>query len=886
MRTLLTSILLVTATLPALSQAQTTNICDRTEGVRDAIFEATQYHDCADVPLAHIETLGVHGGRYGYTIDALQAGDFDGLTGLQTLWLYDNFLTELPDGIFDGLTSLRDLDLSRNRLMSLPDGVFDDLTGLQRLWLNSNDLASLPEGVFDNLTNLTYLGLSENQLTALPPGVFDNLTSLQTLELLANHLVGLARNDPLFARLPSGAVVDLRQQTKAPEQPEQPEEPDTAENVCDRTPELRDAFMQAFGTDDCRTVDSEALASIERLYFFEKGFTTLAAGDFDGLTNLQELNLSSNLLASLPDGVFDDLTNLQGLSLNENQLAGLPGGAFEGLTNLQELALQFNNLRVLPDGAFDGLTSLRELRLTSNDLMRLPDGAFDGLSSLQELYLGNNDLTRLPDGAFDGLTSLRALHLSENQLTALPDGVFDGLTSLLYLYLDNNRLLRLRGGVFDDLTSLRTLLLHNNQLTALPDGLFGNLTSLEALGLAGNSLTALSDGVFDGLTNLLLLGLHDNQLTTLPASVFDDLTSLGLLRLDNNRLTALPDSVFDNLAGLQTLSLQSNQLTALPDGVFDGLTSELHNLNLGDNQLTALPDGMFDGLTGLRTLHLNDNHLVGLTRNDPLFAGLYSGLDLALGGQTEAPGTPEPTTDATRIAAAVPLMLSASDSMGQGFVRIINESEESRMIRILAFDDGGIAANPIEIELGANQVLHFNSNDLEQGNTNKGINAGIGLPSQGDWRLDIESATDLRVLAFVRTNDGFLTVMHDLLPRNADGLLVAQTFNPGSNMTQESRLRLVNTGANAERVSIRGVDDRGNNGGPVTLTLAAGASRTLSAFDLENGTQGLTGTLGDGAGKWRLFITAGQPVVGVSLLRAASGHFTNISTMGVITEEG
>ena len=44
---------------------------------------------------------------------------------------------------------------------------------------------------------------------------------------------------------------------------------------------------------------------------------------------------------------------------------------------------------------------------------------------------------------------------------------------------------------------------------------------------------------------------------------------------------------------------------------------------------------------------------------------------------------------------------------------------------------------------------------------------------------------------------------------------------------------------------------------------------------------GLTGTLGDGAGKWRLLITAGNPVVGMSLLESASGHLTNISTAGV-----
>ena len=136
-------------------------------------------------------------------------------------------------------------------------------------------------------------------------------------------------------------------------------------------------------------------------------------------------------------------------------------------------------------------------------------------------------------------------------------------------------------------------------------------------------------------------------------------------------------------------------------------------------------------------------------------------------------------------------------------------------------------------------------------------------------------------MAFVRTRAGFLTAMHDVLPRDDQGRLVARMLNPGSNMNQESSLRLVNTGTNSERVSIRGVDDGGRSAGPVTLALPAGQARTISAFDLENGARGLTGRLGDGAGKWRLLVTAGQSVVGLSLLETAIGPITNISTAGV-----
>ena len=474
---------------------------------------------------------------------------------------------------------------------------------------------------------------------------------------------------------------------------------------------------------------------------------------------------------------------------------------------------------------------------------------------------GRTTLATLPEGVFDGLTNLDTLGLSGNQLATLPEGVFDGLTNLKSLGLDEN------------------------QLATLPAGLFDSLTNLKSLGLNDSQLATLPAGLFDGLTSLTRLNLNNNQLATLPAGLFDSLTNLDSLELSGNQLATLPAGLFDSLTSLTGLSLNGNQLTALPEGLFDSLTS-LTELHLHDNKLTALPEGVFNDLTSLTSLNLHNNHLVGLTSNDPLFAGLPSFVAVSLHGQTEPPEQPEePAQPATRLAAAVPLMVSASDSMRQGFVRIINESGESGSVRILAFDDGGTAAEPIEIQLGANQALHFNAGDLENGNANKGIATGIGLPVQGDWRLDIETALDVRALAFVRTGDGFLTAMNETLPRDAQGRLVAHTFNPGSNDQSVSSLRLVNAGGSAERVRIEGVDDRGNAAGPVTLTLAAGEARTLSALDLEDGAQGLAGTLGDGAGKWRLFITAGQAVVGASLLEAATGHVTNISFEGVSTAD-
>ena len=375
------------------------------------------------------------------------------------------------------------------------------------------------------------------------------------------------------------------------------------------------------------------------------------------------------------------------------------------------------------------------------------------------------------------------------------------------------------------------------------------------------------------------LDLQELNVTTLKRRDFIGLVNLQTLDLSQNYLTSLPPGLLDDQGKLTTLNLNDNHLTALPEGLFDGLTS-LETLNLSRNSLTDLPEGVFDFTRSLSLLRLTGNHLVGLSELDLVFDNLASDRKVYLSGQTEAPQLPGIDV------AAVPLLVSATNSMRQGFLRIINETGVSGTVRIRAVDDGGNVASTVEIPLRGNRATHLNAGDLEDGNRNKGIPTGIGAPRQGDWRLGFE--TDLvgvRALAYVRTSDGFLTAMHDVLPRDAEGRLVAITFNPATNRTQASRLRLVNVGDDDEAVAIQGEADTGYTTGPVRLTLAAGEARTLSAQDLEDGAQGLTGTLGDGPGKWRLFISAGRSVLAMNLLESPAGHLTNISTMGVASDD-
>lgn len=221
----------------------------------------------------------------------------------------------------------------------------------------------------------------------------------------------------------------------------------------------------------------------------------------------------------------------------------------------------------------------------------------------------------------------------------------------------------------------------------------------------------------------------------------------------------------------------------------------------------------------------------------------------------------------------------AAGGKAEGFARIVNRSDEAGVVTIRAVDDAGVEKAPITLSLAAGQTRHFNSTNLEQGNTSKGLSAGVGT-GEGAWRLVLETILDIEPLAYIRTTGGFVTSMHDLVPL-AEGRHEVPTFNPASNTNQVSLLRVVNPGAEAAAVTIAGVDDAGMAGeGEVGFSLPPGAAATWNASQLELGAAGLEGSLGDGAGKWRLTVRAEQPLQVMSLLRSPQGNITNLSSRG------
>ena len=234
---------------------------------------------------------------------------------------------------------------------------------------------------------------------------------------------------------------------------------------------------------------------------------------------------------------------------------------------------------------------------------------------------------------------------------------------------------------------------------------------------------------------------------------------------------------------------------------------------------------------------------------------------------------------------SLPLVLPAGNPALTGFVRIVNRSDRAGEVDITAIDDSGKEVGPITLSIGADSSRHFNSEDLEEGNADKeGLSDGVG-DGQCSWRLELETELDILPLAFVRTGDGFVTTIHDVVPEVEPGRHDVAIFNPGKNMTQQSRLRLVNPGDTEAQAEIAATDDEGSRADDtVQVTVPAGGACMVTAHELESGESSdpchcdVSGALGAGTGKWQLSVTTEQSIQVMSVLKTPE-HLTNLSTV-------
>ena len=215
-----------------------------------------------------------------------------------------------------------------------------------------------------------------------------------------------------------------------------------------------------------------------------------------------------------------------------------------------------------------------------------------------------------------------------------------------------------------------------------------------------------------------------------------------------------------------------------------------------------------------------------------------------------------------------------------GFIRIINHDDEQGSVRVSVTDDLSSISRDINLSINALEAKHFNSYDLQNGNPKRQVPA-LGAP-EGKWRLKFNSALDISVFSYMRSENGFLNSVDGVLSNDGNNQYTAWFFNPASNTKQRSLLRFINSNDSSVTVSIHGTDDKGMSGaGVVSFELPAGAVKTINSIDLEEGNtdEGLTGSFGDrGTGKWRLEIQTSEPLQIMNLLESPNGYISNLST--------
>ena len=243
---------------------------------------------------------------------------------------------------------------------------------------------------------------------------------------------------------------------------------------------------------------------------------------------------------------------------------------------------------------------------------------------------------------------------------------------------------------------------------------------------------------------------------------------------------------------------------------------------------------------------------------------------------------PLPTDSALDIEKRLYVANPGSNITQQTFLRFINPNNMPAAVEVFGIDDMGVRSKnpPISFTLPAQASLQFNAQDLENGNTNKGLTSHL-CNGAGKWQLIVRSDLALQVMGLIRTPDGFLTSLNDVVP-TAGSVNNVFFANPASNINQQTFLRIVNPTNATGLVTLSGIDDNGTGSlGNITFTLGPFQSKQINAQELEGGSipKALTGSLGNGVGKWRITVTSALALKTMSLIRTPDGFLTNLSGM-------
>ncbi|XP_008318923.1 extracellular matrix protein 2 isoform X3 [Cynoglossus semilaevis] len=352
------------------------------------------------------------------------------------------------------------------------------------------------------------------------------------------------------------------------------------------------------------------------------------------IPELTSLSLEGNNISSIPAGAFNGIPNLEWINLKKNKLtsASIDPMVFKGLKKLRRLYLDGNLLEYLPSNL---PPTLQELKISENKLRRIDENSFKDLSSLVILELEGNLLSEghVDPLAFAPLVQLSYLRLGRNHFRTIPQGL---PASLLELYLENNMIEEISETVFNQTRNLNMISLRHNRLdeTRIAPLAWFSHRNLESIDLSHNDLYLVPSYLPTSLVHLVLVG---NKIERIPGYVFAHMDpGLEYLYLSYNKLDGdgiEPESFFGTYQSMVELCLDHNQLVNVPSGINE--MTNLHFLRLNNNKIRSVPDeGICDpnyhGDSTLVTLRLENNYIDPLKISPTAFSCVRSSSSVTL----------------------------------------------------------------------------------------------------------------------------------------------------------------------------------------------------------------------------------------------------------------
>ena len=178
----------VTINVTDVEESTITPVKDRTAQVRTAIVAAVPGVDNAeDVTEAHLAAI-TELNLQSKSITALKAGDFSGLTGLETLYLnHASANANEKNSISDisplaGLTTLTRLNLNDNSISDI--SALSGMTSMRDLYLDNNSVSDI--SVLSGMTSMFILNMKNNNVTDVSP--LSGMTTMFVLQVAGNPI--------------------------------------------------------------------------------------------------------------------------------------------------------------------------------------------------------------------------------------------------------------------------------------------------------------------------------------------------------------------------------------------------------------------------------------------------------------------------------------------------------------------------------------------------------------------------------------------------------------------------------------------------------------------------------------------------------------------------